>query len=88
MIRVFVLEDEEQSRKALIKMIQNISAELTVDAAADLASARGLLRSTVSFDLFLLDINLNPFDCEDIDGINYKISCSDILSRQFQEECA
>ena len=69
-------------------MIQNISAELTVDAAADLASARGLLRSTVSFDLFLLDINLDTYDCEDIDGINYKISCSDILSRQFQEECA
>lgn len=69
MIRVFVLEDEEQSRKALIKMIQNISAELTVDAAADLASARKLLRSTVSFDLFLLDINLDTFDCDDIGGI-------------------
>lgn len=69
MARILILEDEEQSREALARMIQNISGEVTVDAAADLATARLLLGSTVSFDLFLLDINLDPQDSEDKSGL-------------------
>lgn len=69
MLRVFVLEDDEHSRKALTQMLQGISEEITVDAAADLASARLLLGGTVSFDLFLLDVNLKPDDLNDISGI-------------------
>lgn len=69
MARIFVLEDEEQSRKALVQMLLKISSEITVDAAADLAEARELLGNTVSFDLFLLDINLNQNNREDIGGI-------------------
>ena len=69
MARIFVLEDEEHSRKALVQMLLKISDEITVDAAANLTEARLLLDSTVSFDLFLLDINLNPKDSEDISGI-------------------
>lgn len=71
MARIFVLEDEEQSRKALVQMLLNISGEITVDAAADLAEARKLLGGTVSFDLFLLDINLNRDDMNDVDGITF-----------------
>lgn len=52
MARIFVLEDEDESRKALVQMLLKISSEITVDAAADLESARSLLSDTVSFDLF------------------------------------
>ena len=69
MLRVFVLEDDDHSRKALTQMLQGISEGITVDAAADLASARLLLDGTVSFDLFLLDINLKPENPDDISGI-------------------
>lgn len=71
MARILVLEDDEQSRKALVKMLRNISEEITVDAAADPAEAGMLLGSTVSFDLFLIDINLKPDDREDISGIHF-----------------
>lgn len=69
MARIFVLEDEEESRKALVQMLLRISSEITVDAAADLASARKLLGGTVSFDLFLLDINLDQKSSGDTSGI-------------------
>ena len=69
MARILILEDENTSRTALVKMLKNISAEITVDAAADLAKARLLLRSTVSFDLFFLDINLEPGKEGDTSGI-------------------
>lgn len=60
MARILILEDEVESRKALKKMLRNISAEITVVAAADLAEARPLLGGTASFDLFFLDVNLRP----------------------------
>lgn len=69
MARILVLEDEEQSRNALVKMLRNISDEITVDAAADPATAGLLLDSTVSFDLFLIDVNLDPRDQNDVSGI-------------------
>ena len=69
MARILILEDEIESRKALAKMVQDISVEITVDAAADLAQARLLLGSAVSFDLFFLDVNLDPQEPSDISGI-------------------
>lgn len=71
MLNVLVLEDEENSRKALVRMLKSISGEITVAAAADLASARLLLDSTVSFDLFLLDVNLDHTKENDISGITF-----------------
>ena len=71
MARILILEDENTSRTALKKMLQNISAEITVDAAADLAKARLLLGSTVSFDLFFLDVNLEPEKDGDTSGIRF-----------------
>ncbi len=68
MARILILEDESESRKALKKMLRNISAEITVDAAADLAEARLLLDGTVSFDLFFLDVNLKPGENGDTSG--------------------
>ena len=71
MARILILEDENTSRTALVKMVKNISAEITVDAAADLAKARLLLGSTVSFDLFFLDVNLEPEKDGDTSGIRF-----------------
>ena len=71
MARIFVLEDEEHSRKALVQMLLGISGDITVDAAADLAEARELLGGTVSFDLFLLDINLSREGSGDTSGITF-----------------
>ncbi len=80
-MRVLVLEDEEASRKALVKMIQGISGEITADAAADLASARELLYSAAVYDLFLLDVNL------DSAGVNPDSGREDDLSGiRFAEE--
>ena len=70
MLRILVLEDETYSREALRKILQEISQEITVYAAADLVSAR-LLLDTVSFDLFLLDVNLNPENSTDCSGIEF-----------------
>ncbi|MCI9442657.1 MAG: response regulator transcription factor [Ruminococcus sp.] len=82
MARILILEDEIESRKALEKMIGKISAEITVDAAADLARARLLLSSAVSFDLFFLDVNLKPEELGDISGIRF---AEEIRSRRQYE---
>lgn len=71
MARILILEDETHSRTALEKMLKNISAEITVNAAADLAEARLLLDSAVSFDLFFLDVNLKPGEPEDSSGMRF-----------------
>lgn len=82
MARILILEDEIESRKALEKMMKNISAQITVDAAADLAQARLLLSSAVSFDLFFLDVNLKPEEAGDISGIRF---AEEIRSRRQYE---
>ena len=83
MLRILVLEDETYSREALTKILREISEEITVDAAADLASARLLLGRTVSFDLFLLDVNLNPNNASDSSGMEFaqKIAAVRTLSK-------
>lgn len=68
MAKIFVLEDDDRSREALCRMLEKISDQITVDAAADLAKARLLLCSAVSFDLFLLDIHLKQDGEEDQSG--------------------
>lgn len=82
MARILILEDEIESRKALEAIMQKISAEITVDAAADLAQARLLLSSAVSFDLFFLDVNLKPEEPEDVSGIRF---AEEIRSRRQYE---
>jgi len=71
MARILLLEDNEQSRTALIKILEELSKDITVDAAATLAEARELLDSTVSFDLFLLDVNLDPDNEKDASGLTF-----------------
>ena len=83
MARIFVLEDNKQSRETLKNMLCHISAEITVDTAADLAKARLLLHSTVSFDLFLLDVNLVKEDREDSSGLVFAEEIRSIIKYEF-----
>lgn len=83
MARILILEDEAESRKALEKIVRDISGEITVDAAADLAQARLLLGSAVSFDLFLLDVNLEPEKPGDISGLRFAKEIRDRREYEF-----
>jgi len=71
MTQVLVLEDQIASRTALIKILYEISADIVVSEAADLQEAEELLGGNVTFDLFMLDINLDAKQPEDISGITF-----------------
>lgn len=71
MTYILVLEDEHNSRAALVKMLQDISAEITVSAAATYREAEQFLDSGDTYDLFMLDINLDTSNPEDLSGITF-----------------
>lgn len=83
MANILILEDNTQSRDALKKMISSISTEITVDTAADLAQARLLLDGAVSFDLFLLDVNLDTEDQNDASGILFAEEIRNVANYEF-----
>ncbi|MBA4698239.1 MAG: response regulator transcription factor [Ruminococcus sp.] len=83
MARIFVLEDDEASRDALKEMLYNISADITVDTAKGLAEARLLLDSTVSFDLFLLDVNLDKENRDDSGGLLFAEEVRSVMKYEF-----
>lgn len=64
-------------------MTGHISKEITVDAAANLTEARRLLNSAVPFDLFFLDINLDPDKEEDVSGIQFAEEIRGIRQYEF-----
>lgn len=69
MLKILVLEDDEESRKALLSLIGNIDKSLAADGASDLEGARSLLHGNTSYDLFLLDVNLDRSSSEDASGL-------------------
>lgn len=71
MARILVLEDDEQSRKALSAMLMGMPGNVTADTAADLQGARKLLYGTNSYDLFLLDVNLDSSNSGDSSGLTF-----------------
>lgn len=83
MARIFVLEDDEASRNALKEMLYSISADITVDTAKGLAEARLLLDSTVSFDLFLLDVNLDKENRDDSGGLLFAEEVRSVMKYEF-----
>lgn len=83
MARIFVLEDDEASRNALKEMLYSISADITVDTAKGLAEARLLLDSTVSFDLFLLDVNLDKENKDDSGGLLFAEEVRSVMKYEF-----
>lgn len=71
MARILVLEDDRQSRKALVSMLNRIGEEIRTDEAADLKEAMKLLEGPCSYDLFLLDVNLDSGDSSDASGLTF-----------------
>lgn len=83
MAHILILEDEIESRKALKEILVHMEDDITVDTAADLAQARRLLDSTVSFDLFLLDVNLEKGNREDASGLVFGREIRNINKYEF-----
>lgn len=79
MARILVLEDDDTARGALARMIKSVSEEITVEQAGTLTQARSLLGGSVSFDLFFLDIHLEPEIEDDTSGI---VFAEEIRSRE------
>lgn len=71
MTRILVLEDEKESREALLLIIKKLSDEIEAHGASTLEEAKTLLTKEGPFHLFLLDINLDADEPEDTSGITF-----------------
>lgn len=69
-MRIFILEDQKESREALEKMLTDLGEEIVVHSADNLKEAKDMVLRE-EFDLFLLDINLNPEQREDTSGLSF-----------------
>ena len=69
MIHVLILEDEHASMEALVRILNEYSAEIQVHAASSYKEAKDLLEENIRYGLFLLDVNLSGSRKEDIGGI-------------------
>lgn len=69
MVQVLILEDDRTSMKALERILSEYSEEFCIHTAASYQEAKDLLNSEIRFGLFLLDVNLNGNDKEEIGGI-------------------
>lgn len=70
MTRIMILEDSEDSLKALTVMIENVSNKVVAVPVKSLEEAREVLQNTDEiFQAFLLDINLCRENSDDTSGI-------------------
>lgn len=69
MIHVLILEDDMESLKALEKILTDYSHSICVHTSSSIHEARKLLDEDTKYGLFLLDVNLNGDNHEDIGGI-------------------
>ena len=68
---VLVLEDNKESRRALGELLHKISDEIQVELTATREEAMEILERSDDIDLFLLDINLNIRDDNNMDGLEF-----------------
>jgi len=71
MANVLVLEDQKTSREILVKILRDISDDIIVGEAGTCEEAEALLTDDITYDLFLLDINLDAAQPEDTSGITF-----------------
>ncbi len=71
MIRLLVLEDRNDTREVLVRIIEGVSEDITVFQAGSLAEARRILEAEDDIDAFLLDINLNTAEENDASGMTF-----------------
>ena len=68
---VLVLEDNKESRRALGELLHKISDEIEVELTATKEEALEVLERSDDIDLFLLDINLNIRDDDNVAGLEF-----------------
>lgn len=69
MTHVLILEDDRASLKALEAILLDYSEDICVHAASSYYEAKNLLNTDIRYGLFLLDVNLDGENREDIGGI-------------------
>ena len=69
MVHVLILEDDRTSREALAQILLEFSKDFYIHKASSYEEAKDLLDAEIRYGLFLLDVNLNGNDREDIGGI-------------------
>lgn len=69
MTHVLILEDDMESLKALRTILTDYSDDICVHTSSSYCEAKKLLDENIRYGLFLLDVNLNGDDHEDIGGI-------------------
>lgn len=72
MTKIMILEDGEENLKVLTAIVENVSKEIEVVPVRSLDQALDVLQNTSEpFRAFLLDINLQSNDKDDISGIEF-----------------
>lgn len=72
MTKIMILEDGEENLKVLTAIVENVSKEIEVVPVKSLDQALDVLQNTSEpFRAFLLDINLQSSDKDDISGIEF-----------------
>ncbi len=72
MTKIMILEDGEENLEVLTAMVESVSKEIEVVPARSLEGALDVLQNTSEpFRAFLLDINLDANDENDISGIEF-----------------
>ena len=70
-MQVLILEDEEQSQKALERILGECSPGIRILKAQSFGAAKTLLEKSRKIDLFLLDVNLGGEETNDILGFAF-----------------
>ncbi|MCM1181939.1 MAG: LytTR family DNA-binding domain-containing protein [Roseburia sp.] len=72
MTRILILEDCEDSLRAVSAMVERVSEQVAVVPVRSLKAARSALHEAQQpFQAFLLDINLDASDDEDVSGLTF-----------------
>lgn len=69
-MNLLILEDEADSRNALVEIIKGISEDIEITAVASEEEAVAAISCKKTFALFLLDINLDTSKLSDTSGMN------------------
>ena len=80
-MQVLILEDEEQSQKALERILGECSPGIRILKAQSFGAAKTLLEKSGKIDLFLLDVNLGGEETNDILGFAFAEEIRNILLR-------
>ena len=82
-MRILVLEDQKESKDALLRILGEISPSIQVIGVSCIEKAREYLARKERIDLFLLDVNLIEHDKEDVSGITFAMEIREQIRYEF-----